>query len=370
MKDNNFTQEKRDKIIQYYKNKKLLFVGLNDSQGVNTTTTFFKKGLLDYLALALTTEELTPTVINAFSLTMNKTEHIDYFFKNNLSLEEIKISQVYSAVSALEKVMVDFHLPKLLGQVGNVYKMVYPISHEDKNIKLTTSLKRAEEPIMIYSSGVNNLMREVGNNPFQIKGDYQKREKSPRYNYTLEQSKNPSTLIKVMDGIKKNYETILSINHKTDIYTLGAYIPKSLEIEELNIFRELIIAYNEELKNLCQKYGTTFIDTEKVGKTYNKSEVNFHITSAGHNALANYILNCIYENKENILKRSFRTNIPYEFTNNASAGVMEDILTDYEKSIQKAISQKDYFREREFEIAKEHEREAEIFQKVIKARKR
>ena len=86
MKDNNFTQEKRDKIIQYYKNKKLLIVGLNDSQGVNTTTTFFKKGLLDYLALALTTEELTPTVINAFSLTMNKTEHIDYFFKNNLSL--------------------------------------------------------------------------------------------------------------------------------------------------------------------------------------------------------------------------------------------------------------------------------------------
>lgn len=91
-------------------------MGLNDSQGVNTTSTFFKKGLLEYLAAALTSDELTPEVINAFSLTMNKTEHIDYFLKNNLSLEEIKLSQIYSVVSALEKVMSDIGLPKFLGK--------------------------------------------------------------------------------------------------------------------------------------------------------------------------------------------------------------------------------------------------------------
>lgn len=34
---------------------------------------------------------------------MNKTEHIDYFLNSNLSLEEIKLSQVYSVISALEK---------------------------------------------------------------------------------------------------------------------------------------------------------------------------------------------------------------------------------------------------------------------------
>ena len=84
--------EKIEKLIQHYKDNGLLIVGLNDSQGVNTTSTFFKKGLLEYLAAALTSEELTPEVINAFSLTMNKTEHIDYFLKNNLSLEEIKLS--------------------------------------------------------------------------------------------------------------------------------------------------------------------------------------------------------------------------------------------------------------------------------------
>ena len=33
--------EKIEKLIQYYKDNGLLIVGLNDSQGVNTTSTFF-----------------------------------------------------------------------------------------------------------------------------------------------------------------------------------------------------------------------------------------------------------------------------------------------------------------------------------------
>ena len=57
--------EKIEKLIQYYKEKGLLIVGLNDSQGVNTTSTFFKNGLLEYLAAALTTEDLKPEVIKS-----------------------------------------------------------------------------------------------------------------------------------------------------------------------------------------------------------------------------------------------------------------------------------------------------------------
>ena len=114
-----------EKLIDYYKNKDLLIVGLNGSQGVNTTSTFFKKGLLEYLAASLTSEELNPKVINAFSLTMNKTEHIDYFLKNNINLKEIKLSQIYSVVSALEKVMSDIGLPKNIGKIGNVYRLIY-----------------------------------------------------------------------------------------------------------------------------------------------------------------------------------------------------------------------------------------------------
>lgn len=58
----------------------------------------------------------------------------------------------------------------------------------------------------------------------------------------------------------KNYDTILGINSDTDIYTLGAYIPKSLQSEEMNVFRDLVIAYNEELTNLCNNMVLYFIN--------------------------------------------------------------------------------------------------------------
>lgn len=363
--------EKIEKLIQHYKDNGLLIVGLNDSQGVNTTSTFFKKGLLEYLAAALTSEQLTPAVINAFSLTMNKTEHIDYFLKNNLSLEEIKLSQIYGVVSALEKVMTDIGLPKCLGKIGNAYRLIYTPKKGDEKINISTSLKESEEPVMIYSSGVNDLMREVGANPFGIKGDYKARNQKPNYYYTLEKTSNSDTLKKVMNAMEKNYDTILGINPDTDIYTLGAYIPKSLQSEEMNIFRDLVIAYNEKLRNLCKQYDITFVDTEEVGKKYNKSESNFHISTAGHNALANYILGYMYYNKFEANNFSKKEKInPIEITNNGAQGVMESTSYDYEQSCKRANKLSGYASEREMEIADEHKRETEIFQKVLSKKRK
>ena len=367
MEQNILDNKKIEQLINYYKNKGLIIVGLNDSQGVNTTSTFFKKGLLEYIAYALTDEELKPLVINAFSLTMNKTEHIDYFLKNNLSLEEIKLSQIYSAVSAMEKVMTDIGMPKFLGSVGNVYRLIYTPNEKDKDIKISTTLRKAEEPVMIYSSGVNDLMREVGNNPFAIKKDYQRRNEKPNYNYTLDKAKNPKTLQKVIDSIERNYNTILNINTKTDIYTLGAYIPKSLQNKEMDIFRDLIISYNEELLNLCKKYGITFIDTEEIGKNYNNSENNFHISSAGHNALANYILGYMYQNKcVNKIVNNYQKGGLCEITNNGPQGIIDSTTYDYEMSLKRAEKLDNYPKERELAISEEHKREREIFKRVLK----
>ena len=214
-------------------------------------------------------------------------------------------------------------------------------------------------------------MREVGANPFGIKGDYKARYKKPNYYYTLEKTSNPETLKKVMDAMEKNYDTILGINSKTDIYTLGAYIPKSLQSEEMNIFRDLVIAYNEELTNLCKQYGITFVDTEEVGKKYNNSESNFHISTAGHNALANYILGYMYHNKFEANNSTEIKNIsPIEITNNGAQGVMESTSYDYEQSCIKANELSGYSSEREMAIADEHRRETEIFQKVLTKKSR
>mgnify|MGYP006068484395 CR=1 FL=1 len=364
------TNEQIAELIRYYKDKGLLIVGLNDSQGVNTTSTFFKKGLLEYLAAILTSDELRPEVINAFSLTMNKTEHIDYFLKNNLSLEEIKLSQIYSVVSALEKVMTDVNLPKVLGEIGNVYRLIYTPKPGDDKIRITSSLHEAFEPVMIYSSGVNDLMREVAANPFSIKQDYKKRDEKPNYYYTLDKIKNPDTLRKVMDAIERNYDSILRINARTDIYTLGAYIPKSLQSEEMNIFRDLVIAYNEELLSLCKQYGITFVDTEAIGKKYNNSKINFHISTAGHSALADHILNYMYQSKI-VMNRPicFRKNDIYEVSNKHSLGVIEATSSDYNICMERAENLSGYARDRELAIAAEHKREKEVFEKVLQRKR-
>lgn len=353
-------------LIKYYKDKGLTIIGLNDSQGVNTTSTFFKKGLLEYLVHALTSEELRPDVINAFSLTMNKTEHIDYFFKNNLSLEEIKLSQIYSAVSALEKVMTDVGLPKSLGKIGNAYKLIYAPKKGDENINIATTLKQSYEPVVVYSSGVNDLMREVAANPFSIKKSYKQRDKKPNYYYTLDKVNNPYTLKKVMGAIEKNFNTILGINNQTGIYTLGAYIPKSLQCEEMNIFRDLIIAYNEELKKICDQYGAMFIDTQRIGSKCNNSENNFHISTSGHNALANCILISMYQN---IIKEKDQSKVenitPCEITSEGVEGILLDLYYNYEKCLNIASRSTGYERKRQLDIAAEHEREKEVFQKVL-----
>ena len=94
--------------------------------------------------------------------------------------------------------MTDVGLPKFLGKIGNVYRLIYTPKKGDEDIKISTSLKKAHEPVVIYSSGVNDLMREVGANPFGIKGDYKARNKRPNYYYTLEKTNNPLTLQRVI----------------------------------------------------------------------------------------------------------------------------------------------------------------------------
>lgn len=43
MENKVLTEKELSSLIDYYKKIGLLIIGLNDSQGVNTTSTFFKK---------------------------------------------------------------------------------------------------------------------------------------------------------------------------------------------------------------------------------------------------------------------------------------------------------------------------------------
>lgn len=171
------------------------------------------------------------------------------------------------------------------------------LKKDDADIHLTTALKDSKEPIVIYSSGVNNLMCDVGNKPFSVSKDYKDRGKRYNYDYTLEKVNNPNTLNKVMDGIDKNFYNLLSINNRSDIFALGSYNTASLGSGDMKIFRDLILAYNESLTSLCNNYHITYINTNEIGNMYNKSKANFHINTKGGIALAETILEVTYDKK-------------------------------------------------------------------------
>ena len=357
------------KIVDYYKNDGLTIVGLNDSQGVNTTSTILKKGLLEYLASKLTNDELNLIMINGFSLLLNKTEHIDYFLKANLSLEDIKLLRVYSVVAALEKVFSGLHIPQFLGKIGYSYRLCAFPKNNDTNIHLTTALIEAKSPIIVYSSGVNNYMREVGNNPFAISKDYRDREIRPNYYYTLDKAGDKSILKHIISGIDDNFYNLLSINNKSIIFALGAYIPASLRNEEMKIFQDLIFEYNEKLVSLCKKYHITYIDTNYIGNKYNNSKINFHITTKGQIALAEKILGAIYDKIFVDSNENDEFTGQFEISDSGIQGIINDLLIDRKYLYNNRKKLSGYPALRHEQIRAETEKEIAVLQKVLKKKR-
>lgn len=146
--------------------------------------------------------------------------------------------------------------------------------------------------------------------------------------------------------------------------------------EEMNIFRNIVLEYNEQLKALCLKYQLHFIDTYTLGERFNTSKLNFHLNQQGHYALANEVLDLLYEEfqepKQEIENHIDINDIYHQ--NGDASGVSAMIEKDYIKQMTEAkeleqMLAKDvnltsdelrYYKQkikRAFEIADEHERE-------------
>lgn len=352
-------------LQEYYQDKGLTIVGLNDSQGVNVSSNIFKRGILELIANALKAGELDPIIIDAFSMLMNKTEHVDYYLRHDLSVEEIKLSQNYSAIQAFSKLLKDMHLPQSLSGIASCYSFINKTGEKDKNVRVRSLLRDSFEPTIIYSSGVNNLMRELGTNPFVLPYDYKTREKRPNYYYTEDKAKDPSVLSKVIDGIESNFEHILSINDSADIYALGIYVPKSIRSDETNLYGNLVSSYDEKLEQLCSSYHVTYINMEQIGKSYNNNSLNFHISARGHSVIADTILHNMWARKIGYRTSSKGLVAHADEAGIGPWGVYKSLVKDIEGSQSLANNYTGYEKQRELDIAEEHLREAEVFKKVM-----
>lgn len=324
-------------LRNYYKDE-LTIIGFNDLEVVSDASSFFKKSLLENLADILRSEEVEPTIIDCFSALMNKTEHINYYLKSNLSLEEIKLSNVYSTVLSLENFMINRHLPKVLGRIGYLSTFKNLVNMDDDTTYITSVLEESFSPIIIYSSGYSNLKREIGfdgvNTP-------------EGYNYTLSKIKSKKTLSNVMKGIERNFYNILSINDKSDIYVLNVPIPNSLEE-----IKNLVISFNESLYNLCTEYNLTYIDRNSIDN--NSKPLSEEIASA------------IYINKFIIERKQVREYSDHSYNSKGALGVMDKAHSDWREVQKLALEKEGYEREYLLDIARSHKDEYAVFDEVQK----
>lgn len=346
-------QEKTLAIQKYYHDKQLTIMRLNDSQGVNLTRSFYKKGIIQNVAYKIKKDA---TVLDLSSLTMNKTEHINYFLDGNLSLEQVKLSQQYSAVEATKKVMRDFHLPSVLGNIANIYKINYQIESGDDRIFITSTLANSKESIIIYSSGVNNLMRSVGSNPFSIRYDYKTRSIRPNFHYALKKASNPDILNDVLLQIEYNLYKLKKINPNSIILVLNAPCPATFESPELLPFKKLISDYNKGLKKISEKLNVNIINIEEM------SPKVFHFDQQGNNEVVNVIIETLYQKLiHNQKKENLKQQV--DMPNNIDR-IIKSLLADYYEVIYQARNLSGYDKKRVLQIAKEHETERKVMNKV------
>ena len=330
-------KEKLAELRNYYKDE-LTIIGFNDLEVVSNASSFFKKSLLDYLADILRSEEVEPTIIDCFSPLMNKTEHINYYLKSNLSIEEIKLSKVYSSVLSLEKFMVNRHLPKTLGKIGYLSTFKNLVNMDDDITHITSVLEEASSPIIIYSSGYSNLKREI---------DFDGVNLPKNYDYTLSKIKSKKTLSNVMKGIERNFYNILSINDKSDIYVLNAPIPNSLEE-----IKNLVISFNNSLYNLCNQYNLNYIDR--------------NVTDNTSKSLSEEIISAIYINKFITERKQVREYSDYSYNSKGALGVMDKAQSDWREVQKLALEKEGYEKEYLLDIARSHKDEYDVFDKVQK----
>lgn len=251
--------------------------------------------------------------IDCGSLSLNKQHNIYEFLKNNLSLAEIKATQIMSINSARKDLITKIGIPKW-------QESYYKILPEDYDIFISDSIKYSKNSGIVLSCISNNLMAEVWVNPISYAISslpFTDSNSAKRFKILLE---NEVLRNNVIDGIKKNIEYILGINSKAKICLLGIYRPNILPKE----YNFLIEEINSKVKNTSEEYNQNYIDINDI-----KSKLlDFHPNLDNFKLISNKI-------SDNLISR-FQTeerNVEVSeinFENNGIDGAINDLNNYYE----------------------------------------
>lgn len=341
-------------------NETLTIVGMNDDRGFN-----IHKNILMNLKDMLESDKYNIELLDMCSMFFNKTRHIDYFLKHNLSLEEIRLMQEYATTKELNHA-IGFNVP-FMSVASKIFNRLMltktPISGDPKDIRISDRIREASSPLIMYASGLNDIMYELHIDPFNLKKSYMARSTDPRYDYACERVNN-ETINRIVDGHEKNFETLLGLNDDSDIYSLSAYFYSEMKEEYEQKFKEAILMYNEKLQELCSKYGITYVDCRFLENTkYNKPIANY-ISKYPPQMIAYEIVKSMYENVVNNKHKDRIEVQKFEYDNKGSMGVIEELNKDIKRQDDEYKNSSGYDKLVALEKEEEHERELSVFTQV------
>ena len=350
----------------FEKQEKLTIIGMNDDRGFN-----IHKNTIMNLKDMLSSNKYSIELLDLCSMFFNKTRHIDYYLEHNVNMEEIRLMQEYGTTKEMNHA-IGFDVP-LMSSISKIFnKMMLtktPIIGERKDIKISDKIKESENPLIIYASGLNDIMYELHINPFDLKKSYMERNKSVKYDYACEKV-NKETIKKIIEGHERNFENILGLNDDSDIYSLSAYFYSEMKEDYEQRFKEAILMYNDALEELCNKYGITYINCRFLENTkYNNPLANY-LSKFPPRMIAYEIVKAMYQN---VIEKEYKNKPQINKTiydNKGATGVIEDLQKDYDKQKQVSEESTDYEKQVAIEKMLEHERELDVFKQVEETTKK
>lgn len=300
--------------LERFKDKSVLMVGGNESIGVPCAVLGKnKKGFMDIVADRLKNEGIHVSTIDMFSMFVNKNWHIDEIIKHNLTLEEIKNMKKASIRVNRQDFFNKLFLPKNLEDLD-------PVKFLDGFNRVADLIKTYENVVMFYQSGSNNLMYEMQASPINAVLDKNMRQRA------LELMKDDKTIKKVISGMDRNINNLLSVNNSMELYVLSLYVPKlfsslSKHSDEFKIMVDFIHRFNDAVEALAASNLVNYVGITSVGDYCAKLGMDFHCTKKGHEHLSELVLNSMSENHKEIIHIP---NKKLEIDNKGLDGMKED----------------------------------------------
>lgn len=341
-------------------NEALTIVGMNDDRGFN-----IHKNILMNLNEILESDKYNIELLDMCSMLFNKTRHIDYYLKHNLSLDEIRLMQEYGTTNELNHATgVNIPFMSVASKLFNRLMLTKALIKGDpKTIKISDKIKKASTPLIMYASGLNDIMYELHIDPFNLKKSYMERATNPKYDYACERV-NKETIDRIIEGHKKNFESLLGLNSDSDIYSLSAYLYSQMNEEYEKKFKEAILLYNENLEKLCNEYNISYINCRFLENTkYNNPLANY-LSKYPPQMIAYEIVKKMYENVMKNKKNGIDLIEKFEYDDKGSTGVIEELKNDIDKQKDEYNQKSGYDKQVALEKINEHNRELAVFEQV------